>query len=316
MWCDPPVLFDEANLAEISHPDYEGERLVVCRNPALAGRRAHTRAALLDATEAALAALRANVEAGRLKDHTKIALRAGRVLGKYKMAKHFERHVEEGQITWSRRQERIDQQAATDGIYVITSPLPSETMSAAALVGIYKSLAEVEADFRSWKAADVDLRPIFHRTANRVRAHVLVCMLAGYLTWHLRRAVRPLTFSGTARQPQPTRLDPLGPAIASTAARAKAATKHDEEGGEPAQSYQSRLKHLKTLTRSTCRIAGIGITFDKLSEPTPTQRRVFELIGKPIPLRLMEAEHQNSHRRQTGPSRPQPPTFSLKRSSQ
>jgi hypothetical protein len=279
-------LFDEANLAEITHPDYQGERLIVCRNPALADRRTHTRAALLEATETALEKLRANVEAGRLKDHTKIALKAARALGKYKMAKHFELHVEQGQITWSRRQERIDQEAATDGIYVIRSPLPSTTASPTELVGMYKSLAEVEADFRSWKASDLDLRPIFHWTENRVRAHVLLCLLAGYLTWHLRRAVAPLTFTDTARQPQSTRLDPVGEAIASTNARAKAATKHNEQG-EPVVSYQSLLEHLKTLTRSTCRIASTGITFDKLSEPTPTQRRVFELIGKPIPLRLM-----------------------------
>jgi len=278
-------LFDEANLAEITHPDYQGERLVVCRNPALADRRAGTRAALLEATEAALARLRASVEAGRLKDHTKIALKAARALAKYKMAKHFELHVEQGQITWSRRQERIGQEAATDGIYVIRSPLPSTTASPAELVGIYKSLAEVEADFRSWKASDLHLRPIFHWTEDRVRAHVLLCLLAGYLTWHLRRAVAPLTFTDTARQPQPTRLDPVSEAIASTTAKAKAATKGNEEG-EPVQSYQSLLEHLKTLTRSTCRIASTGVTFDKLSEPTPTQRRVFELIGKPIPLRL------------------------------
>jgi hypothetical protein len=279
-------LFDEANLAEISHPDYEGERLVVCRNPALADRRAHTRRALLDATEAALAKLRASVAAGRLKDHTKIALKAGRAVAKYNMAKHFELHVDQGQITWSRRQERIDQEAATDGIYVIRSPLPAETASPAELVGTYKSLAEVEADFRSWKASDLDLRPIFHWTEKRVRAHVLLCLLAGYLTWHLRRALAPLTFTDTERAPQPTRLDPVGEALASATARGKAATKRTEEG-EPVQSYQSLLEHLKTLTRNTCRIAGTGITFDKLSEPTPIQRRVFELIGKPIPLRLM-----------------------------
>ncbi len=278
-------LFDEADLAEISHPDYEGERLVVCRNPALAERRAHTRAALLEATEAALAKLRASVAAGRLKDHTKIAIKAGRALAKYKMAKHFDLQVEQGQITWSRRQERIDQEAATDGIYVIRSPLPAKTAGPAELVGTYKSLAEVEADFRSWKASDLELRPIFHWTEDRVRAHVLLCLLAGYLTWHLRRALGPLTFADTERQPQSTRLDPVGPAIASTSARGKAATKQNQEG-EPVQSYQSLLEHLKTLTRSTCRIAGTGVTFDKLSEPTPTQRRVFELIGKPIPLRL------------------------------
>jgi hypothetical protein len=279
-------LFDEVNLAEITHPDYEGERLVVCRNPALADRRAHTRAALVDATEAALAKLPASVEAGRLKDHTKIALRAGRAVARYKMAKHFEFLVEQGRITWSRKQYQIDQEAATDGIYVIRSSVPGETASAVELVGTYKSLSEVEADFRSWKASDLDLRPIFHWTENRVRAHVLLCLLAGYLTWHLRRAVAPLTFSDTERGPQSTRLDPVSPALASPTTRAKAATKHTETG-EPVHSYQSLLEHLKTLTRSTCRIAGSDMTFDKLSEPTPTQRRVFELIAKPIPLHLM-----------------------------
>ncbi len=147
-------------------------------------------------------------------------------------------------------------------------------------------LCEVEADFRSQKASDLDLRPIFHWTEDRVRAHVLLCLLAGYLTWHLRRAVAPLTFADAERQPQPTRLDPVGDAHPSRSAKAKAETKRNE-AGEPVQSYQSLLEHLKTLTRSTCCIAGTGVTFDKLSEPTPTQRRVFELIGKPIPLRLM-----------------------------
>jgi transposase len=261
-------LFDEANLAEITHPDYQGERLVVCRNPELAERRAHARAALLDATDVALEKLRANVEARRLKDHTKIALRAGRALGKYKMAKHFDLHVEEAQITWSRRQERIDQEAATDGIYVIRSPLALETMSAAALVGTYKSLAEVEADFRSWKATDLDLRPIFHFTENRMRAHVLLCMLAGYLTWHLGRAVAPLTFTDTERVAQPTRPDPVGDAHSSESAKAKAATKHTK-AGEPVYSYQSLLEDLKTLTRNTCRIAGTSVTFGQALRAHP-----------------------------------------------
>jgi len=159
-------------------------------------------------------------------------------------------------------------------------------MSAVALVGTYKSLAEVEADFRSWKATDLDLRPIFHFTENRVRAHVLLRMLAGYLTWRLRRAVAPLTFTDTERVAQPARPDPVGDARSSVSAKAKAATKQTKEG-EPVYSYQSLLEHLKTLTRSTCRIADTNVTFDKLSEPIPTQRRVFELTGKPIPLRLM-----------------------------
>ena len=141
------------------------------------------------------------------------------------------------------------------------------------------------------------------RPENRVRAHVLLCLLAGYLTWHLRRAVAPLTFSDTERGPQSTRLDPVSPALASPTTRAKAATKHTETG-EPVHSYQSLLEHLKTLTRSTCRIAGSDMTFDKLSEPTPTQRRVFDLIAKPIPLHLMQAERQHQPRLQPGTSHP------------
>ena len=276
-------LFDEVNLCEITHPDYEGERLVVCRNPILAERRARTREELLDATEAGLEKLRASVDAGRTKDHTKIALRALRVLAGHKMAKHFELQVEKGKISWSRRQERIDQEAATDGIYVIRSPLPAERASSTELVGTYKSLAEVEADFRSWKAMDLDLRPIFHWTEKRVRAHVFLCLLAGYLTWHLRRSLAPITFADAERERQGTRSDPVGPAASPE--QAKAATKQTDEG-EPIYSYQSLLEHLKTLTRSTCRIAGTTATFEKLSEPTPTQAKVFELIGKPIPLRL------------------------------
>src|SRR6266516_3363795 len=190
-----PSLFDQTNLAQITHPDYPGERLVVCRNPALGAERAHKRAALLAATEDALAKLAATVAAGRLKDPTKIALRAGRIVNKYKMAKHFDLHVERGTISWSRRTEQIQAEAAIDGIYVIRTPLPTQAMAATEVVGVYKSLAEVEADFRSWKATDLQLRPIYHWTENRVRAHLLLCLLAGYLTWHLRRALVPITFT-------------------------------------------------------------------------------------------------------------------------
>lgn len=277
-------LFDETNLAEISHPDYPGERLVVCRNPALAEERARKRGELLAATEGELTRLAASVQAGRLRDHTKIALRAGRVLNRFKMAKHFELDVGTGAIRWTRREAQIATEAATDGLYVIRTPLPREAMAAAEVVGVYKSLAEVEADFRSWKAIDLELRPIYHWTEDRVRAHVLLCLLAGYLTWHLRRALAPITFADTER-PGPTRPNPVAPAQPSAAARAKAARKATADG-EPAQSYRSLLEHLRTLTRNSCQITGSNVSFDKLAEPTPTQRRVFELIGKPLPLRL------------------------------
>ena len=281
-----PSLFDQTNLAEISHPDYPGERLVVCCNPALAAERARKRSQLLAATEDALAKLQATVAAGRLTDHTKIALRAGRIINKYKMAKHFDLHVEHGRISWSRRPERIQAEAAIDGIYVIRTPLPEQAMAATEVVGVYKSLAEVEADFRSWKAIDLQLRPIYHWTEDRVRAHLLLCLLAGYLTWHLRRALGPITFTDTDR-PGPARPDPVAPATPSTSAKAKTATKATPDH-EPVSSYQTLLEHLATLTRNTCHLAGTPTqaSFDKLAEPTPTQRRAFELLGTSIPLRL------------------------------
>lgn len=285
-------LFDTANLAEITHPDYPGERLVACRNPVLAEQRARTRDALLAATEAALTKLAATVAAGRLKDHTRIALRAGRVVAKHKMAKHFDLTVGHGQISWSRRTEQVQAEAATDGIYVVRTSLPpngANGIGASQVVGVYKSLAEVEADFRSWKATDLQLRPIYHWTEPRVRAHILLCLLAGYLTWHLCRVLAPLTFTDTHRPDPLTRDDPVAPATVSQAAKAKAATKQTAHG-QPAHSYQSLLAHLATLTRNTCHLTGSPdqASFDKLTEPTPTQRRVFELLGvKQPPIRLM-----------------------------
>ena len=278
-------LFDQTHLVEITHPDYPGERLVVCRNPVLAEERARKRVALLEATERDLAKLQATVDAGRLKDATKIALRAGRIVNKYQVGKHFELVVEHGVLRLSRREARIAAEAATDGLYVVRTPLSPEQMPSAEVVGIYKSLSEVEADFRSWKAMDLALRPIYHWTENRVRAHIVLCLLAGYLTWHLRRALAPITFADTAR-PGPTRPDPVAPATPSASAQAKAAIKATPDR-EPVFSYPSLLKHLATLTRNACRIADTPVSFDRLADPTPTQRRVFQLIDAPLPLRLM-----------------------------
>jgi hypothetical protein len=169
-------LFDTANLAEITHPDYPGERLVVCRNPILAEQRARKREDLLQATEDALNKLSATVAAGRLKDHTKIAVRAGRLVAKYKMAKHFDLTVDQGALSWSRRTEQIQAEAATDSIYVVRTSLRPNEIGSGEVVGVYKSLAEVEADFRSWKATDLQLRPIYHWTEPRVRSHILLCL--------------------------------------------------------------------------------------------------------------------------------------------
>jgi hypothetical protein len=273
-------LFDEQDLAEITSPDYPGERLIACRNPFLATDRARKRQALLAATEAELAKIAAQVTAGRLKDPDKIGLRAGRVINKYKVAKHFALHIDGSQITWTRDQERIDAEAALDGIYIIRTSVPASQLDAAGAVTAYKNLAQVERDFRIIKSDDLDLRPVFHRLGDRVRAHVLICMLACYLTWHLRQAWAPLTY--TDEHP-PARHNPVAPARRSAAATRKASRRHNDDG-QPLRSYQGLLAHLATLTRNTIQ-AGTP-TFDQLSLPTATQQQAFELLGAPIPLTL------------------------------
>jgi hypothetical protein len=274
-------LFDEANLAEITHPDYPGERLVACRNPALAAERARKRTELLDATEGLLAPIAAAVEAGRLKGSDKIGLRVGRELNRRKMAKHFEVVIGEASFAYSRRQAEIDAEAALDGIYVVRTCVGADRLDSKAVVSTYKSLALVERDFRSLKAIDLDLRPIYHFTEDRVRAHVLVCMLAAYLVWHLRQALAPMLF---ADEDKPGRDDPVAPASRSEKAKNKDARKKTENGDE-VHDLGSLLHHLATLTRNTVVFAG-GARLDKLSLPTATQRKAFELIGVPIPARL------------------------------
>jgi hypothetical protein len=273
-------LFDEQDLAEITGPDYPGERLIACRNPFLAAERARKRQALLAATEAELAKVAAQVTTGRLKDPDKIGLRAGRVVNKYKVAKHFALDICQGSITWTRNQEKIDAEAALDGIYIIRTSVPASQLDAAGAVTAYKNLAYVERDFRIIKSDDLDLRPVFHRLGDRVRAHVLICMLACYLTWYLRQAWAPLTY--TDEHP-PARHNPVAPARRSAAATRKASRRHNGDG-QPLRSYQGLLAHLATLTRNTIR-AGTA-TFDQISLPTATQQRAFELLGAPIPLTL------------------------------
>jgi len=275
-------LFDEANLAEISHPDYPGERLIACRNPALAQERARKRGELLTATETELTKIRDAVDAGRLRGQGPIGVRVGKVIGKYKMEKHYEITIEDHRFTFTRRQETIGAEAALDGIYVIRTTVPHTQMDAAKVVATYKSLANVERDFRSIKSIDLDLRPIHHYTETRVRAHVFICMLAAYLVWHLRRAWAPLTFTDEDR-PQPA--DPVAPAKRSDAATTKASTQTTAEG-HPAMSFRSLLDHLATLTRNDVRYGTGTPTIPTLAEPTPLQRRAFDLIDRPIPLTL------------------------------
>jgi hypothetical protein len=273
-------LFDVHNFAGITHPDYPGERLICCHNPVLEAERARKREDLLTATETDLAKIRASVAAGRLKDPDKIGIRIGKVIGKHKVGKHFITEVTGTTFTWRRDQQKIAAEAALDGIYVIRTSVTAEILDDAATVAAYKDLKYVERDFRITKADDLDLRPIYHYLAERVRGHVLICMLACYLTWHLRRALAELTFTD---QHIPAPADPVAPARRSAQARAKDAAKHTP-GGLPAYRYRDLLSHLSTLDRQTISFAGQRI--EKLTTATPVQARAFELLGTAVPLAL------------------------------
>ena len=275
-------LFDQQNLAEITSPEFPGERLVACRNPALAADRARTREELLAATEKLLAPIIARVQAGRLTGAGAIGVQVGKVISKYKTGKHFDIEITDTTLAVARNQAQIDDEAALDGFYVLRTPVPASQLDAPGVVTAYKNLKYVERDFRSIKADDLDLRPVFHRLEERVKAHVLICMLACYLTWHLRRAWAPLTFTDE-HPPAPT--DPVLPATRSPAAQAKASRQHDPNG-RPYRSFRGLLAHLATLTRNQVRFAGATATVPMLAEPTSTQREAFDLIGAPIPLTL------------------------------
>jgi Transposase DDE domain len=277
-------LFDQADLAEFSHPDYPDERLIACRNPLLAEERTRKRFELLAATEEAFTKIITTVESGRLTGAEKIGLRLGKVMNKWKMAKHFEVEITDTTLTITRRQASIDTEAALDGIYVLRTTIGDDEIDAPGVVSAYKDLANVERDFRHIKVDDIDLRPIHHRLEARVRSHVFICMLAAYLVWHLREAFAPVTF--TDENP-PARDNPVAPAARSVGAKAKAARKRNG-AGEDVRGFRELLDHLATLTRNTMRTTtGTTTTeFDLLATPTPTQRKAFELLGAPVPLRL------------------------------
>lgn len=277
-------LFDTTDLAEFSHPDYPGERLVACRNPLLAQERTRKRAELLTATEESLTPILTAVEAGRLVGADKIGLRLGKVINKKKMAKHFDVVVTDTTLVVTRRQASIDAEAALDGIYVLRTTIGDDKLDTGGVVVAYKDLAHVERNFRHIKVDDIDLRPIHHRLEARVRSHVFICMLAAYLVWHLREALAPLTFTDEA---PPQRNNPVVPAVRSTGAEAKAARKRNGAGTE-VRSFRALLDHLATLTRNTMAITTEATTtFEMLATPTPIQREVFELLGTQVPLRLM-----------------------------
>jgi hypothetical protein len=275
-------LFDQQDLAEITSPDYPGERLVACRNPVLAGDRARTRSELLAATDRLLAPIITRVQARKLTGAGPIGVEVGKVISKYKTGKHFQITITDTTLAVARRQDQIDTEAALDGFYVLRTPLPADELDAPGVVTAYKNLKYVERDFRHIKSDDLDLRPVFHRLEERVRAHVLICMLACYLTWHLRRAWAPLTF--TDHNP-PAPDNPVAPARRSAAAQAKASYQHDP-AGQPYRSFRGLLEHLATLTRNQVQFTGTTATVPMLAEPTTAQRQAFELISTAIPLTL------------------------------
>jgi hypothetical protein len=277
-------LFDDRDMAEISSPDYPAERLVVCKNPWLAEERARKRGALLAATEQALLHIQTRVQRRKNPLHGAAAIgqAVGAVLGRRKMAKHFQLAIGDDSFSFRRDQASIAAEAALDGIYVLRTSLPAAQSDAAATVRAYKSLAEVEQAFRSLKTVDLELRPVFHWTAPRVRAHVLLCMLAYYVEWHMRRRLAPMLFDDhdpAGRQAQ--RRSPVAKAIPSDAAQHKAASKlTDPADGEPlpVHSFPTLLADLATLTRNVVRLGGDRVSA-VLARPTKVQRRAFDLLG-------------------------------------
>jgi transposase len=272
-------LFDEHNLFELSSPDYPGERLVACRNPQLAQLRAHKREELLADTETNLQKVKDRVAAGKLTGADQIGLRVGKVVNQYKVGKHFELDIGERSFTFARKRDSIAAEAALDGIYIIRTSVSRAQMDAPDCVRNYKALANVERAFRSLKTVDLKVRPIHHRTADRVRAHIFLCMLAYYVEWHMREAWRELMFADPEQQAKAAR-DPVAPARRSPAALAKARL-HTLDDGTPAHSFTTLIDELAGIVSNTCRTPNAGPdapTFSILTTPNPKQRRALQLI--------------------------------------
>jgi hypothetical protein len=280
-------LFDERDLAEISSPDYPGERLVVCRNPLLAEERSRKRRELLDATEQELLDVQARVRRTKrpLRGKDKIAFAVGSVVNHYKVAKHFAITITDDDLTFARENERIDAEAALDGIYVLRTNLKAEALDATATVRAYKDLATVERAFRSLKTVDLEVRPIHHRLAQRVRAHVLLCMLAYYLEWHMRQALKSILFDDHDRAAaEAARTSIVAKAERSNAANRKAATKRTHDN-LPVQSFRSLLADLATITRNTMAMMQTpDAAFVLYPKMTALQERAFQLLGVAVKL--------------------------------
>jgi transposase len=275
-------LFDEKDLAEIISPDYPGERLIVCKNPLLAGERARKRAELLRCTERDLEKIAAAVRRRRnpLKGVEKIALSVGKVLGRFKVGKHLRLEITATSFRFERDEARITREAALDGLYVIRTSVAKEALASEEAVRTYKALALVERAFRSLKSVDLHVRPIHHRLAERVRSHVLLCMLAYYVEWHMRRSLAPMLFDDDDRaSADKLRASVVAPAQRSPRAQHKAHSKRTDEGAV-VHSFQTLLKDLATVVKNRIRTKDAGaLGFDKITTPTPLQQRALDLLG-------------------------------------
>ena len=274
-----PDLFDERNLFEFTHPNFPGERLIACRNRELAKLRAHKRQDMLQATEKDLEKIVARIETGRLAGQDDIGVRVGKIINKYKMAKHFDLDIKNDAFSFQRKSDSIAAETALDGIYIIRTSVSTDRMNSADCVRNYKLLVHVERAFRSLKTIDLKIRPIHHRLADRVRAHIFLCMLAYYVEWHMREAWRELMFADPDQDAKKTR-DPVAPAKRSKAAEIKATSRqlHD---GTPTHSFSTLLDELGTIVRNTCRTPDASPdapTFDVTTISNPKQQRAFELI--------------------------------------
>jgi len=273
-----PSLFDERDLAEITSEEFPGERLVVCRNPLLADERARKRQALLQATEQELDKIVAATERSRrpLRGKEAIGVRVGKVINRRKVGKHFVLTIDDDRFAYHRDEANIAAEASLDGIYVIRTSVQADAMTAEETVATYKSLSTVERAFRSLKTVDLKIRPIYHRLADRVRAHVFLCMLAYYVEWHMRRALAVMLFDDDDRpQGEAKRKSVVAPAERSDSALAKDRTKHTPTG-RPIHSFRTLLDDLATLTKNHVRSG--DATFDLLATPTALQTQAFRLL--------------------------------------
>ncbi len=272
-------LFDERNLFELTHPDFPGERLMACRNPDLAKRRADKRNRLLEATGKELQKVQHMVERARLRGKGHIGVRVGKVVNQYKVAKHFTLDIRDDHFAFEIDHDKVAAEAALDGLYVVRTSLEAQRMSPDDTVRSYKRLSQVERAFRSMKTIDLHVRPIHHRLESRVRAHIFLCMLAYYVQWHMLEAWRELLFCDQDPQAKHTR-DPVAPAKRSAAALRKVHTRTLEDGSE-VHSFATLLKRLSTIVRNTCQVPGAPAespTFMVVTTPDAKQQRAFDLL--------------------------------------